>query len=248
MQLHQANTLERIESAGDEGSSDVITQPATGEPWDFSNPNGDEILALLKPEGDRKRPIWLVASALVAGFASGWAGGFSWYGPANISALNPITQAETPSRRMAETKSGGKSEGARKTASTLGLRTPSGASQVSAVAASISAKPLAALSDGAHLSVDSSSTASPAIQADMTPTGSIAPRGPFMPAPETRPTTIEGWTVLDVRGGTAVLGGPDGIRMATRGDIVPGIGRIDSIVRWGNRWIVATAGGLIAAP
>ena len=47
---------------------------------------------------------------------------------------------------------------------------------------------------------------------------------------------------------TAILGGPDGVRMATRGDTVPGIGRIDSIVRWGNRWIVATAGGLISTP
>jgi hypothetical protein len=36
--------------------------------------------------------------------------------------------------------------------------------------------------------------------------------------------------------------------MATRGDTVPGIGRIDSIVRWGNRWIVATDSGLIATP
>jgi len=232
MQLHQANTLERIESAGDEGSSEVITQPATGEPWDFSNPNGDEILALLKPDGDRKRPIWLVASALVAGFASGWAGGFSWYGPANISALNPITQTH-----RVETRLGGKIEGARKTTSTLGLRTPSGATQISAVGANVSAKPLSAASDGAQLSVE---------QADMTPTGSIAPKGPMMPAPETGPTTIEGWTVLDVRGGTAVLGGPDGVRTAKRGDTVPGIGRIDSIVRWGNRWIVATASGLIA--
>jgi hypothetical protein len=203
---------------------------------------------LLKPNGDRKRTIWLVAAALVAGFGLGWAGGLSWYGPANNSALNPITQTETPSRRTAETKSGGKTEGARKTASKLGLRTPSGVSQVSAAGASIYARPLAASTDGAHLSVDSSSIASPAVQADMTPTGSITPRGPLMPAPETRPTIIEGWTVLDVRGGTAVLGGPDGIRMATRGDTVPGIGRIDSIVRWGNRWIVATANGLIATP
>jgi hypothetical protein len=238
MQLHQANTLEEIRPAEADGSCEVPRQPATLGPWDFSSPNGDEVLALLKPDGDRKRTIWLVAGALVAGFGLGWASGFSWYGPANISALNPITQAETPSRRIAETKSGGKSEGARKTASTLGLRTPS----------SISAKPLAASSDGAHLSVDSSSTASPAIQADMTPTGSIAPMGPVMPAPETRPTTIEGWSVLDVRGGTAVLGGPDGVRMAMRGDSVPGIGRIDSIVRWGNRWIVATDSGLIATP
>jgi hypothetical protein len=239
MQLHHANTLETIESARDEGSSEVITQPVTGEPWDFSSPNGDEILALLKPDADRKRTIWLVAGALVAGFGLGWAGGFSWYGPANVSALNPITQTETPSRRIAETKLGGKIEGARKTTSTLGLRTPSGATQISAVGASISAKPLAAASDGAQLSVE---------QADMTPTGSIAPKGPTMPASETGPTTIEGWTVLDVRGGTAVLGGPDGVRMAKRGDTVPGIGRIDSIVRWGNRWIVATASGLIATP
>jgi hypothetical protein len=34
--------------------------------------------------------------------------------------------------------------------------------------------------------------------------------------------------------------------MAARGDTIPGVGRIDSIVRWGNRWIVATANGLIA--
>jgi hypothetical protein len=29
--------------------------------------------------------------------------------------------------------------------------------------------------------------------------------------------------------------------MATCGDTIPGIGRIGSIVRWANRWIVATA-------
>lgn len=68
------------------------------------------------------------------------------------------------------------------------------------------------------------------------------------PVPETRPTTIEGWTLLEVRGGTAVLEGPDGVWRATRGDTIPGVGRIDSIVRWGNRWIVATSKGLISTP
>jgi hypothetical protein len=237
MQLHPANTLEKIESAGDEVGSQAPTQPASMCPWDFLSPNRDEVLALLKPDGDRKRIIWLVAGAMVAGIGLGWAGGFSWYGSANRAALNPITQTETPAHRVVEKRLGGKIEGARKTTSTLGLRTPSGATQISAVGASISAKPLAAASDGAQLSVE---------QADMTPTGSIAPKGPTMPASETGPTTIEGWTVLDVRGGTAVLGGPDGVQMAKRGDTVPGIGRIDSIVRWGNRWIVATARGLIA--
>jgi hypothetical protein len=66
------------------------------------------------------------------------------------------------------------------------------------------------------------------------------------PVPETRPTTIEGWTLLEVKGGTAVLEGPNGVWSATRGDTVPGVGKIDSIVRWGNRWIVATSKGLIS--
>jgi hypothetical protein len=198
----------------------------------------------LKSDGDRKRIIWLVAGAMVAGFGLGWAGGFSWYGSANRAALNPITQTETPSHRVAEIKSGGKTEGARKTASTSGLQTLPGVSTVSAAAASASAKPKAASPGGTNLYTDSSSTVSQAIQANIT----LTERGPIEPVPETRPTTIEGWTVLDVRGGTAVLEGPDGVRMATRGDTVPGIGRIDSIVRWGNRWIVATASGLIATP
>ena len=66
------------------------------------------------------------------------------------------------------------------------------------------------------------------------------------PVPETKPTTIEGWTIREVNGGTAVLEGPNGIWKATRGDTVPGVGKIDFIVRWGNRWIVATSRGLIS--
>src|SRR5262245_52496012 len=66
------------------------------------------------------------------------------------------------------------------------------------------------------------------------------------PVPETKPTTIEGWTLLEVKGGTAVLKGPNGVWRATRGDTVPGVGKIDSIVRWGSRWIVATSRGLIS--
>jgi hypothetical protein len=225
MQFHQVNTLE-YRPAEEVAPSHAPTQPASTYPWDFLSPNRDEVLALLKPD-DRKRTIGLATVALVAGFGLGWAGGFGWHGSADTAARNPVTQTETSSRRPPEIKSGGKAEGARKIASSPNLQTPSGANTVSA-GASLSARPQAA----------------PAIQANIT----LTERGPMVPAPETRPTTIEGWTVLDVRGGTAVLEGPDGIRMATRGDTVPGIGRIDSIVRWGNRWIVATDSGLIATP
>lgn len=66
--------------------------------------------------------------------------------------------------------------------------------------------------------------------------------------PETRPTTIPGWMLRDVTNGTAVLEGPNGILRVTEGQNVPGVGRVDSIVRWGNRWIVSTSKGLISTP
>lgn len=239
MQLHQVNSSEEIKPVGDVGASNVRSAPVMLGPEEFSNAYRDEVLALLKPARHRERSTWMVAGALVVGFGLGWAGSFGWHSPASISAF---IVTDTPSPRSAEARSGPKSEAARKTLSTLAPRIPSGVSQLSGGGGTSAAKPLAASSGAA---VDTLSTPFPAIQGDPTPTGSIAR---IAPAPETRPTTIEGWTVLDVRGATAVLGGPDGVRMATRGDTVPGIGRVDSIVRWGNRWIVATDSGLIATP
>lgn len=244
MRLHQASTLEKIRATVAESNSEVLNRSATLEPWDFSSPSRDEVLALLKPDDYRKRTIWLVVGALAAGLGLGWAGALSWYGPAPTSVLDVISQREAPSRLVSETKLG-KTEGTRKTASTSILRTAPTGSQLSAAGSSISAKPQTRWSDGAH-SMDASSALSSVVQADVT--GSTEPRALVTPAPDTRPTTIEGWTVLDVRGGTAVLAGPDGVRMAMRGDTVPSVGRIDSIVRWGNRWIVATDRGLIATP
>jgi hypothetical protein len=76
----------------------------------------------------------------------------------------------------------------------------------------------------------------------------VEPVSVRQPVPETGPTTIEGWMVRDVRGEAIVLQGPDGVRKVARGDMVPGVGRIDSVVRWGSRWIVSTTSGLIATP
>ena len=66
------------------------------------------------------------------------------------------------------------------------------------------------------------------------------------PFPETRPNTIEGWIVRDVVGQTATLEGPGGTWSVMSGDTVPGVGKVESIVRWGSRWIVATSRGLIS--
>ena len=41
-------------------------------------------------------------------------------------------------------------------------------------------------------------------------TGGVQPRAKLTPTPDTRPTTIEGWTVREVIDGTAVLEGPSG--------------------------------------
>jgi hypothetical protein len=216
----------QIRQSGGSVVDQLATGPDSTHSWDFVTPNQDEVLALLKPSSDRKRTIVLVGSALVAGLGLGWACG------ANVATFYSITQTETPSRRVPEIKSSGKSDGARRTASTSGLPAVGAVSPAAA-------KAEAASPGGPRFSLDPAST-----QANALP---IA-REPMVPVPETKPTTIEGWTVLDVRGGTAVLEGPDGVRTAARGDTVPGIGRIDSIVRWGNRWIVATANGLIATP
>jgi hypothetical protein len=72
--------------------------------------------------------------------------------------------------------------------------------------------------------------------------------GQLVPVPETRPTTIKGWTVRNVVNGIATLEGPGGTWKAGRGDTLPGLGKVDSIVMWGNRWIVATSKGLITTP
>ncbi len=73
-------------------------------------------------------------------------------------------------------------------------------------------------------------------------------RAELTPAQETKPTTIKGWMVREVNDGVAVLEGPNGIRRVTRGETVPELGKVDSIVLWGNRWIVATTKGLISTP
>ena len=68
------------------------------------------------------------------------------------------------------------------------------------------------------------------------------------PFPDTRPTTVSGWTLKSVTDGIAVLEGPYGTWKVGRGDLVPGLGKVDSIVLWGNRWIVATTRGLVTTP
>jgi hypothetical protein len=235
MQFRQPDILVQPEPVGEVTGNQLPPPPASMDPSDYLSPIREEALQLLKTDGGRAHVIWFAAGALVLGFGLGWAGSSSWYGSPTVVASNPIVQKDASYRRT-EMKSANKIESARKP-TTLGTNNspkPQGL-------------PTAAVP---RPEGESSRTAAAALPPDTSlPTGSIAARDhPGFPAPETRPTTIEGWTVRDVRGGTAVLEGPDGTWTAAAGDTVPGVGRIDSIVRWGNLWIVATASGLIATP
>jgi hypothetical protein len=195
----------------------------------FLNSDRDDILVVRESPRDRARSILLVAAAVVASFGLGWSGGLSWPQFAGTLGLETVAHSEAPAPRMAEARPG--KVDARKLAAT---------SDSPAIVGSI-AKPSALAPSGARPSAAAVS------QANVSAAAALAMRQPALAAPpETRPTTVPGWTVVDVRDGTAVLEGPDGIRMAARGDAIPGLGRIESIVRWGNRWIVATANGLIA--
>ena len=192
-----------------------------------------------------RRSSWLVAGALVAACSLGWAGGFNSHrfldADAGSSPSPQQTKSSSPVRdtgrksvaRIDGVAPGATSEAGSPAVNSLKLsapatRTPPRTSKPSAGPAPSSAAPSTAAS-----SVEPASAQRETM---------------LKPVPETRPTTIEGWTVRDVRGDTAVLEGPGGAWKAARGDTVPGVGRIESIVRWGSRWIVATSSGLIATP
>lgn len=217
MQIQQPNVPYAIEPAP--GAPPVSVDAA-----DHLEPLREEALLLLRPQRERFMTAGMVAGALVAGIALGWAGCLGWNGSAVV-----VATPKDASVRHADAKPPRRTESIRK--------------QAPSVTASINASRPA----GNVLRAEPDSPKSTAAVLGL-PASPVEPRPHLMPAPETRPTTIEGWSVLDVRGQTAVLQGPDGVRTVSLGETLPGIGRIDSIVRWGNRWIVATANGLIATP
>lgn len=201
----------------------------SAEFWDLSNANHDAAALLQEPARDRMRIAALGAAALAATFALGWAGALSWHEFTDTPAPSQVAQkaVPVPMPRVAEVRPSSKSDGPRRAAPASG---PSITGSIPKTSASPRLPALATAPAAA------------------TPSIALAMPQPLAPAPETRPSTIPGWSVVEVRDGTAVLEGPDGVRMAARGDVVAGLGRVDSIVRWGNRWIVATASGLIATP
>lgn len=207
--------------------ADGRTPARPADLWDVSNENHDAALLLREPFADRIGTLMLAATALAASFVLGWAGSQYWREFAGASAPGQVAQKETPAPRVSEIRA--RSEGARRSASN------SEPAVTGSIPKTMTASPRPLALGTAPTTLNAQAAA-------------LAMKPPQASAPETRPSTIPGWSVVEVRDGTAVLEGPEGVRMAARGDVVPGLGRVDSIVRWGNRWIVATANGLVATP
>ncbi len=185
---------------------------------------------LIKAIATARIHVWWVAGASVVAFALGWAAGstFSSIAAAKIATSNDALialihkDAEEDARRERDLS---KSQ-----------RTPLGASEARRKVTTVEPGSASTLKP---LVVKVSRNTAPH------PTDASRPL-PLTVVPQTKPSTIAGWSVRSTDGESVVLVGPNRVWTVRRGDSVPGVGRIDTIVRWGDRWIVATSSGLIS--
>lgn len=222
---------------------DSTGNPEPSPAWDeVRAPDRDDLLVAAPPAVIRALRPAVVAAALAAALALGWAGGWgSYHLLARAPAPPPLQQADA-----SDCASGPGTEAACAAAKSDrdSVTTTASIPKPAAPAANRvgrSREPQGAAAAQRAAGKDPPTMQNAAAEAERTKS---SPR--LVPVPETRPTTIEGWTVREVVGATVVLEGPDGVWQAARGETVPGLGRVDSIVRWGNRWIVATSRGLVS--
>jgi len=202
-------------------------------------PNQDESLSSLVPGDGGGRRVGLATGLLIAALGLGWTGVSNPY--LFLKSDPTSTRVPQPPRSVApqvDRETGGpiSSQGSTPTGSDLSNYRVGG-------------EPIHRADQGVLNPEDALPSSAPKATA-MKPAAVPLPRENkaqyrFTPTPDTRPNTIEGWRVRHVSGGTVLLQGPDGIHKVSVGDTVPGAGRIDSIVRWGNRLLVATSRGLI---
>lgn len=181
--------------------------------------------------------LCIVAVAIVTAFGLGWFCGSTWYSSRTADAKILSRTVSVPLRGAS---------GKRAALITGSIATPVSRSRSSSPAEPRKAPFAAAEMSAAAPSTPLAEQRVTTSQALSGPPGDMEPGPRLMPFPETRPATIDGWSVRGVYGEAAVLVGTDGVWTVKPGDYVPGVGRIDSITRWGSRWIVITTGGLIS--
>jgi hypothetical protein len=205
-------------------------------PWPAASPQAQEVIVSAS-----SLPTVLIAGTLLAALGLSWICGWGSYLLVGLPASISLKQNLNSSSPVL----GSKDERIGTTPAESSRDTKSGVQYGPTLTTTTAAQPshARASQDLAQSSARLTDLISSVVQQPSTQPGKTSSRP--IAVPETRPTTIEGWTVRDVVDGKAVLEGPNGIWKVARGDTVPGVGTVDSIVRWGNRWIVATSGGLI---
>jgi hypothetical protein len=98
-----------------------------------------------------------------------------------------------------------------------------------------------------HQLASTSSTPAAAKPVAAPPPSAAPAAAPAQPATPPAPKRVENWSIREVVDGMAVLAGPEGLIGVFSGDVVPGVGRVQSISRRGGRWVVATTRGVITA-
>ena len=179
-----------------------------------------------------------IAGALLITFGFGWACATIFDSPPDATLSPPVQKVERSPGRLESERNPRHSH---RIANAAAPRNPAPAESNKVKASASAASARLITSAAAQLEAEPQTTSS------IGPASSESnPPPPLSPVPETRPTTIAGWSVRDVDGDRVVLVGPDHVWTVRTGDNVPGVGRIDTIVRWGSRWIVATSAGLIS--
>jgi hypothetical protein len=200
----------------------------------------DRALHLPSREGLAGR-VWLIGGALIA--ASGWV---------VISILPlPFASVTVDKPRVSSTSSSEASdfrEGDRLRMSETIIGQPTSNRETSTVSTAPAAPPRQSMQQVQRQSTGQPTETPRHMTALKTGAREPEPTAKLVPVPETKPTTIEGWTLRDVTNGTALLEGPNGTWRVARGDTVPGLGTINSIFKWGDRLLVATSSGLISTP
>jgi hypothetical protein len=200
-------------------------------------------LEAVAPGSARIFPVCILAGTIVVTFATGWLCGSTSYSLRNSVAetLSPVATTSSI-RGAASGKQAGSATDNVATSVPPSSRIVGGADQREIL------KSFQGRSAAASAAIPTLQQRTTALGTGASESRSKSSQRRLTPAPETRPATIDGWTVRGVYGETVVLAGADRVWTVKPGDYVPGVGRIDSITRWGSRWIVVTASGLISTP
>ena len=209
----------------------AIPLPEGVSAWDtdIRVQNQDKVLGSPSPAGAGRRRTVFVAGAIAAALVLGWFGGSSWHRLCDRATSAPSKQKLDSARNP-----GPQREIARLDPNEMG-REAAAPSNVRKIGAPSATRRTADASNGAAQPATTSTkpVPSPTPATDTSPRSQVAGQQqakldpPRVPVPETRPTTIEGWTIREVVGSTAVLQGPNGVVRAARGDTVPGVGRVE---------------------